>query len=192
VNAIAIIFITIVAKTLIMGVGQLEAANSNNAPTCRRLYPLFYARLRRSEMSVQPSPRSVLERLLNAQNQHDLEMFLDCFDPDYQSEQPVHPDRAFTGREQVRKNWSALFSSTPDFRSELLSAASEGDTGWAEWRWFGTRTDGTQFEMRGVTIFGVRNDRIAWGRLYMEEVLEAGAGIDAVVQSLTHNPSQEG
>lgn len=143
-------------------------------------------------MGNQLSPQSVLERLLTAQNQHDLEAFLDCFDPDYQSEQPVHPDRAFSGREQVRKNWSAMFNSTPDFRSVLLTAASEGDTGWAEWHWSGSRTDGTQFEMQGMTVFGVRNDRITWQRLYMEEVEEGGAGIDAVVRGLTHKTPQEG
>jgi len=143
-------------------------------------------------MGTQSSPRSVLERLQIAQNQHDLEAFLDFFDPDYQSGQPVHPSRAFRGREQVRKNWSALFSSTPDFHSELLSVANDGDTGWAEFHWSSTRTDGTQFEMRGMTIFGVRNDRIVWQRLYMEEVEEAGARIDAVVRSLTHTSSQEG
>ena len=143
-------------------------------------------------MGTQSSPRSVLERVQTAQNQHDLEAFLDCFDPDYQSEQPVHPDRTFSGREQVRKNWSAMLSSTPDFRSELRCVAIEGDTCWAEWHWFGTRVDGTQLDMRGVSIFGVRNDRITWQRLYMEPVEEAGAGIDAVVRSLTHKPPQEG
>ena len=148
--------------------------------------------LKRFEMGTQSSPRSVLERLQTAMNQHDLEAFLDFFDPDYQSKQPVHPDRAFSGREQVRKNWSALFKSTPDFRSEVLNAIDEGDTGWAEWHWSGTRTDGTRLEMRGMTIFGIRNDRITWQRLYMEPVEEAGAGIDAVVRGLTHNPPQEG
>ena len=101
-------------------------------------------------------------------------------------------NRAFRGRDQVGKNWSALLSSVPDFRSELLRTANEGDTGWAEWHWFGTRTDGTRFEMCGVTIFGFKNDRITWQRLYMEEVEEAGAGIDATVRSLTHEPPQEG
>jgi hypothetical protein len=85
-------------------------------------------------METMVSPRSVMERLLNAQNQHDLEAFLACFDPDYQSEQPAHPDRAFVGREQVRKNWSALFGSVADFRSELLRTADNGNIGWAEWR----------------------------------------------------------
>jgi len=133
-----------------------------------------------------------MERLLTAQNQHDLDAFVDCFDPDYQSEQPVYPARGFGGREQVRKNWSVIFRSTPDFRSELLHAATDGDSVWAEWHWFGTRTDATRFEMRGVTICGIRNDRIQWMRLYMEQVQEAGAGIDATVRSLTHTSSQEG
>ena len=143
-------------------------------------------------MGIQLSPKLVMERVLTAQNQHDLDAFVDCFDPDYQSEQPVYPNRGFGGREQVRKNWSALFRSTPDFRSELLHSVSEGDTVWAEWHWFGTRTDETRFEMRGVTICGVRNDRIQWMRLYMEQVQEASAGIDATVRSLTHTSSQEG
>jgi ketosteroid isomerase-like protein len=137
-------------------------------------------------MGTQQSPQSVIERLQAAQNQHNLEAFLDCIDPDYQSEQPVHPDRAFQGSEQVRKNWSTIFNGVPDFRSELLRTATEGDTGWAEWRWSGTHTDGRELEMRGVTIFGVRDKRIAWGRLYMEPVQTTGAGIDVEIQTWAH------
>jgi hypothetical protein len=40
----------------------------------------------------------VLERSRDAQNRHDLDAFLECFDSGYRSEQPVHPDRAFTGQ----------------------------------------------------------------------------------------------
>ncbi len=142
-------------------------------------------------MGTQQSPQLLMERLRTAQNQHDLDALVDCFDPDYQSEQPVYPARGFGGRDQARKNWSAIFRSTPDFRSELL-AVSEGGTVWAEWHWFGTRTDETRFEMRGVTICRVRNDRIQWMRLYMEEVQVASDGIDATVRSLTHTSSQDG
>jgi hypothetical protein len=39
--------------------------------------------------------------------------------------------------------------------------------------------------MRGVTIFGIRDDRILWGRLYLEDV-EGGQGIDQAVQHMTH------
>jgi hypothetical protein len=69
----------------------------------------------------------------------------------------------------------------PDFLAELLSFAEEGERAWAEWRWTGTQTDGSPFEWRGVTLFGVRDDRIAWGRLYMEPVEQAGANIDETI-----------
>lgn len=74
----------------------------------------------------------------------------------------MHPDRAFHENEQVRKNWSAIFSSVPDFRAELLRSAVEGEAVWSEWHWSGTHSDGRPFAMRGVTIFGVRDDRIVW------------------------------
>jgi hypothetical protein len=125
----------------------------------------------------------VLKRLRDAQNHHDLDAFVACFDPGYRSEQPVHPDRAFVGGGQVRANWAEVFAGVPDLRAELLRSAQEGDTGWAEWHWHGTRTDGTPLDMRGVTIFGIRDDRIAWGRLYLEDV-QAGQGIDQAVQHM--------
>jgi hypothetical protein len=125
----------------------------------------------------------VLERLRDAQNAHDLDAFVACFDERYRSEQPVHPDRAFVGSDQVQTNWAAVFVGVPDFRAELLRSARQGDTGWAEWHWHGTRTDGSRLAMRGVTIFGIRDDRIVWGRLYLEDV-QGGQGIDQAVQHM--------
>jgi hypothetical protein len=127
----------------------------------------------------------VLERLRDAQNRHDLDSFVDCFDPAYRSEQPVHPDRAFTGREQVRRNWAAVFDGVPDFQAELLGSAQAGDAHWAEWYWHGTRVDGTRLEMRGMTIFGIQHDRIVWGRLYLEDVDRSGGNIDQAVRRMT-------
>jgi hypothetical protein len=112
----------------------------------------------------------VIERLQQAQNARDLEAFLACFAPNFQSDHPLHPERAFQGIEHVRKNWSNLFHDIPDFRSELLQSAIEGDTIWAEWNWFGTRRDGTRFGLRGVTIIGIQADRIESARFYMEPV----------------------
>ena len=129
----------------------------------------------------------VLERLRDAQNAHDLDAFVACFDPRYRSEQPVHPDRAFVGAEQVRTNWAEVFAGVPDFRAELLRSAHQGDTGWGEWHWHGTRGDGTRLDMRGVTIFGVRDGRILWGRLYLEDVA-GGQTIDQAVHHMTHGP----
>ena len=127
----------------------------------------------------------VLKRLLDAQNRHDLDVFVDCFDSDYRSEQPVHPDRVFTGREQVRQNWAAVFDGVPDFRAELLRSAEAGDARWAEWYWHGTRADGTRLEMRGVTIFGIQRDLVLWGRLYMGDVDRSGEDISQAVRRMT-------
>lgn len=136
--------------------------------------------------NLNPSSQLVIERLHKAQNQHDLEAFVECFALDYQSAQPFHPDRTFHGREQVRKNWSTIFSDIPDFQSELLRTTVEGETVWAEWHWYGTRAAGGRFDWRGVTIFGIQDGGIAWGRLYMEPVQETGGGIDAAVKNMTH------
>ena len=117
-------------------------------------------------------------------NQHDLEAFVACFHPDYRSEQPVHPDRGFGGREQVRANWNALFEGIPDFHSELLTTAAEGDTIWSEWRWTGTRANEAPLDMRGVTLFEIEAGAIVSGRLYMEELEESGGDIDETVRRL--------
>jgi ketosteroid isomerase-like protein len=130
-------------------------------------------------------PMEVINRLLKAGNEHDLSSFVACMSEDYKSEQPVHPDRAFQGRDQVRKNWSAIFEQIPDLRMELLNAAVQGNQVWTEWQWSGTRRDDSPFNLRGVTIFTVQGDEITAGRLYMEAVQGDGAGIDATVKQMT-------
>jgi ketosteroid isomerase-like protein len=127
---------------------------------------------------------AVSERLQRAMNAHDLEAQLACFQEDYRSEQPAHPARTFTGSQQVRQNWSKLYQSIPDFRAELLRLAVVGDTEWAEWHWQGTKEDGSPLDERGVGIWGIRDGKIAWARLYFEEVEREGAGIDEVVRRM--------
>ena len=117
--------------------------------------------------------RMLIERLVAAQNAHDVDAFVACFAPDYRSEQPLHPDRAFTGTDQVRKNWTAIFAGVPDFTAALLASALEGDTVW----------DGSLLLSRGPMIFTLRDGKIAAGRLYVEPVQEGGQGIDAAVRS---------
>src|SRR6478735_3897589 len=125
------------------------------------------------------SPAAVIAALAEATNAHDIDAFVAVFAQDYDSQQPAHPDRAFRGREQVRANWSEVFTGVPDFRAELVRVAAIGDTAWSEWRWQGTQTDGGRLDMAGVIVLGVRDERIAWARLYVEPVEQAGAGIEA-------------
>jgi uncharacterized protein (TIGR02246 family) len=127
----------------------------------------------------------VVARLQTAMNAHDVEAFVACFAEDYESVQPAHPDRAFRGREQVRANWSEVFTGVPDFRADVVRVTAVGDTAWSEWRWQGTQTDGGRLDMAGVIVFGLRGDRVAWARLYVEPVEEQGAGIQAAVRDMT-------
>lgn len=129
------------------------------------------------------TPAELLARLTAAMNRHDLGALVACFDPDYESDQPAHPDRQFRGAAQVERNWSALFGALPDFRVEVVRRVVEGDDLWVEWRWTGTRADGTRLDSRGACIFGVRAGHLAWGRLYMEDVA-MGQGIRAAVATL--------
>jgi ketosteroid isomerase-like protein len=127
------------------------------------------------------STLSVMERLRDAINAHDLEAMVACFAPDYDSLFPAHPDRAFRGHQQMRANWTQIFGGVPDLHATLVRAAADGETVWAEWEWHGTHRNGAPFAMRGVTVQGVRDSRIAWVRLYMEPV-EVGGGNDAAVR----------
>jgi ketosteroid isomerase-like protein len=125
------------------------------------------------------SPVAVVQRLLEAINAHDLEAMVACFADDYVNEWPAHPQRGFRGSQQVRRNWSQLFAGVPDLRARLPRMTVDGDTVWTEWDLAGTRQDGVAFLMRGVSIFGVADGRLAWVRFYLEPVEEASGDVDA-------------
>ena len=131
----------------------------------------------------------VIDRLAVAMNAHDLDAAAGFFHEDYRSEQPAHPGRAFAGRAQMLANWEAMLAGIPDFCAEICRSVQDGDTTWTEWRWSGTRSDGQAFEMRGVTLFEVTDDRVVAGRLYMEEAERDAVGIEQTVEALSgHRP----
>ncbi len=118
------------------------------------------------------SPKLVFERMIQAANRHDLDAMVACFAPDYRSEQPLHPERDFTGQAGVHKNWNFFFTTIPDIQVDILNEVEEGDTVWAELYYHGIQTDGKRFSVRGVTLLGIQADQIIWGRLYIEPVQE--------------------
>lgn len=124
---------------------------------------------------------AMAERLRQAVDDHDLDAVVDCFAPDYRNETPAHPGRGFDGREQVRTNWQRIFTGVPDISAALLRVAEEGDATWTEWEMRGTTRDGNEHLMRGVIIFGVRDDRAQWARFYLEPVDPGDGGVDAAV-----------
>ena len=130
----------------------------------------------------------VLESLTEAQNVHDAEQFASYFTDDYQSDQPAHPDRAFSGRSQVLKNWTSVFAGVPDFRAELLASCQDGSVEWGEVDWRGHHADGSPFAMCGVIVATIQDGRIAAARLYVEPVELSGADIETAVEQLYRPP----
>lgn len=125
---------------------------------------------------------AMIDRLQAAVNQHDLDGVVACFALDYRNETPTHPQRGFTGKEQVRKNWEQIFAFVPDVTSEVIRRSVDGDTIWTEWEHQGTRRDGTPHLMRGVVIFGVSDGLASWARFYLEPVEEVSGDVNAAVE----------
>lgn len=127
-----------------------------------------------------------IARLAEAMNRHDARGMAACMAPDYRSEQPVHPNRAFTGSAQVTANWTEMFAGVPDMTIECLAEDTVGGRSWSEWDWTGHHTDGSDFAVRGVIVAGLRDDGlIQWMRLYVEPVEQNSPAIEEAVQRLS-------
>ena len=129
-----------------------------------------------------PDPLATIHRLIDATNSHDLDRVVACFADDYTLVSPSHPHRAFRGSDQVRRNWSQIFagfpisSPTPAVgRRRRRRLDRMGDVG--------TRPDRAAHRMAGVFVFGVIDDRIQWGRMFLEPVDEAGGDINAALRA---------
>lgn len=110
----------------------------------------------------------VIQRLTQAWNDHDGEAVAACMLSDYESQQPLHPERNFSGRDMARQSWGAIFEAIPNFHAELLRYAVNGEQVWTEWRWRGDHTTGPAFSAGGVMIFELHADYIASVRAYTE------------------------
>ena len=74
-------------------------------------------------MPTQHETPTVLQRMSDAINAHDVDAFVSCFTNDYQSEQPLYFG-AFSGLAQVRENGTALFAQVPDLRATLVASTT--------------------------------------------------------------------
>lgn len=124
----------------------------------------------------------VVDRLAAALNAHDVDTAAGLIHENYRSEQPAHPGEAFVGRAQMHANWQAMLAGIPDFRAVLIRSVDDGDTTWCEWSWSGTRRDGQDFQVRGVTLFDIKDGQITAGRLYMEDVERTAVSIEDGVE----------
>jgi ketosteroid isomerase-like protein len=133
-------------------------------------------------------PTTIAERLSAAVNSHEVERVVELFTDDYVNETPIHPSRNFTGREQVRRNWSQIFAGVPDVEAVVLRSDQVGDQVWSEWEMRGTRVDGIAHLMRGMMRFTVEGDRASAVRFYLEPVDASEHDADESVRRLLTSP----
>ncbi len=124
----------------------------------------------------------VVERLLAATNDHDIDALVECFASEYVNETPAHPQRGFGGRAQVGRNWTAIFAGVADITARVIASAVHGSRVWTEWEMNGTTLDGAPHAMAGVIIFDVRGNHIASARFYLEPVEVMSGDVDAAVE----------
>jgi limonene-1,2-epoxide hydrolase len=114
-------------------------------------------------------PMTVVSRFVEAANRHDVDGIHACVHPNFDSIQPCYPSRNFTGADQVRKNWRAIFDAEPGFRLTVLRSARSGNTVWVE-----LHGAGDAAQVAGVFILGVEEDKIRWARVYSGPVEQVG------------------
>lgn len=135
---------------------------------------------------------SMLDRLVEATNRHDIAGVADCFAADYRNETPAHPARDFRGRDQVRRNWEQIFGAVPNISASVVRRSVDGATVWSEWEMVGTRRDGSPHLMRGVILFTVAEGRAASARFYLEPVEVGGGNVDDAVRRAVATPPAAG
>jgi ketosteroid isomerase-like protein len=116
-----------------------------------------------------------IDRLRDAIDSGDAERVADCFTDDYTAVFPLRPADGFTGSEQVRRNWAAMFARVPGLRARVLRRASSGDELWSEWEMSGTGA-AEQPVLAGPVVMTVREGKIDWARFYLSPVVGRRSG----------------
>jgi ketosteroid isomerase-like protein len=105
----------------------------------------------------------VLNRMLDAFNDHDLDGIMALFADDCVFESPRGPGpwgRRFEGKPAVREGLGARFTTIPDVHYGDGSHFVAGERGVSEWTLTGTTTDGVPLEVRGCDLWTFRGDEV--------------------------------
>jgi limonene-1,2-epoxide hydrolase len=128
-------------------------------------------------------PMAVVTRFVEAANRHDVDAIYATVHANFDSIQPCYPARNFTGADQVRKNWQAIFQAEPGFRLTVLRSARSGNTVWVE-----LHGAGDAAQVAGIFILGVEGDRIRWARVYSGPVEQVGEEGEASTRQMQQTP----
>jgi len=114
-------------------------------------------------MSDDRTKLDVLERMLDAFNDHDLQAIMSLFVNDCVFEAPRGPapwGRRFEGKQAVAEGLGARFSGIPDVSYESHGDFVSGERGASEWTLRGTTVEGEHLEVRGCDLWTFRGDEV--------------------------------
>ena len=113
-----------------------------------------------------------LQAFAEAWNRHDVDSLMTFMTDDCVFETSAGPDVngvRHAGREAVRKAFAAVWQAIPDAQWRDARHFVAGDRGVSEWRFTGTRADGSRVEVNGVDIFTFRDGRIQVKNSYRKD-----------------------
>ena len=106
----------------------------------------------------------LLEEFGEAFNRHDTDALMSMMTDDPVFEASAGADvngQRHQGRQAVRAAFEAVFAQYPDAHWGNARHFVAGDRGVSEWRFTGTRSDGTRVDVNGCDLFVLRNGKIA-------------------------------
>lgn len=105
-----------------------------------------------------------LQSFADAFNAHDVKAIMSHMTLDCVFEASAGPDvngEKFSGQEEVRKAFEAVFALYPDALWNHARHFVSGNRGYSEWVFTGTKADGTRVEVTGCDLFTFRDGKIA-------------------------------
>jgi ketosteroid isomerase-like protein len=115
-----------------------------------------------------------LQSFADAFNAHNVTAIMSHMTDDCVFEASAGPDadgEKFTGQERVKKAFENVFATFPDAHWANAKHFVEGDRGFSEWIFTGTKADGTRVEVTGCDLFTFRNGKISVKNSYRKNRL---------------------
>lgn len=108
--------------------------------------------------------KDFLQSFADAFNAHDVKAIMSHMTEDCVFEASAGPDvngERFSGQEEVRKAFENVFATFTDAHWGTPRHFIQGDRGFSEWVFSGTKADGAKVEVTGCDLFTFRAGKIA-------------------------------
>ena len=111
----------------------------------------------------------IIDRFNDAFNSHDVDAIMAMMTHDcvFDDTRPVPDGTLYSGAENVRARWNALFARSPDARFETEEIFACADRCVVRWVYHWIR-DGKAGHVRGVDVFRVRDGKVSEKRSYVK------------------------